>query len=116
MRYTLPKYFHLLLCLLVFSFVVGLCSSILIFGSMIISVLDKKNNPFLIIVIILELCLTSFFTYLFIKPLHNVYRSGSQQNDELKRVLWYNVILTLIGMISSNITEIHSITTFGTNH
>ena len=78
---------------------------------------DSVNYVFLIVGIIFELSVNSFFLYLFVKPLQYIYQdSNVGQNDELKKALWYTVILTLIALLTSNITEIDVICDLGLAH
>ena len=66
-----------------------------------------RHYIFLTVFIVMELTLTLFFLYLFIKPLRNIQVLGRFGDEQiLQRMVRINVICTFIGMLSSNITEI----------
>lgn len=66
----------------------------------------KSNYVVLAIVVVVELSLTLFFTYLYLKPLYRVWHQSEeadQRQKKLKQMMLYNVKLTFLGMITSNV-------------
>lgn len=76
----------------------------------------QSNYLVLSIVVIVELGTTLFFTYLYLKPLRHIWHHIDAKHQRLKQLILFNVALTMLGMLSSNVTEICFFTGYGTNH
>ena len=77
---------------------------------------NETNITMLVVVVAVELTLTFFFLYLFLRPLRHIYTSRDSAQKKLKEMVLINVVLTAIGMISSNIVEIKFLVGVGTFH
>ena len=69
---------------------------------------SESDYWLLIVAVIAEASLTIFFLFLFLRPLHKIWNLMGQRQQELKRMIRFNVILVLIGMLSTNVTEVCS--------
>lgn len=71
-----------------------------------IRTVNDTNYYILAAVIVVEVFLTLFFLFLFLRPIHLVQAQTDRRNQTLKRMIQINIAGTTIGMVSTNITEV----------
>ena len=76
----------------------------------------KSSHIFFAIVLSMELLFTSFFLFLFLKPLRRLRRMQGITTRRQREMVRINVFGTFLGMITSYITEIYFFTGFGSYH
>ena len=74
------------------------------------------NYPLVGTVVTVEVSLTAFFLFLFLKPLRDMPSMGNAGHQRLRRMVQINVIGTFCGMAASNVTEINIFAGVGSYH